>query len=691
MPKWWRAGHARQRPGSIAEAELLSHLAMLLQPQEPIKEVFRNFPVEKNEKWGKNLVSPDMAVYGALKLKEAALFLEYDGYYRHHTPAGRLADVRKSKALLMHAPAGSQVLRIAHAHRGLKFAGEMREIMVDSWRVGHDASLLRTICQIVEKLLTSVGHLLQPDLRASLQDLLVSPASNLRAAAAVEFTQQLLAEQSLRVNMSSVHDLLCMQLNLSSWHASQLKDELGNRGSALDAYNFEGKLAPITRWLQDLGLKNAEVAKVIASFPAVLGCSIEENLKPTVQWFQDLGLKKAEVAKVVARNPQVLGYSIEENLKPTVQWFQDLGLKKAEVAKVVARNPQVLAYSIEGNLKPTVQWFRDLGLKNAEVAKVIARFPAVLGYSIEENLKPTVQWFRDLGLKKAEVAKVVARNPQVLGCSIEENLKPTVQWFQDLGLKKAEVAKVIARSPAALGCSIEENLKPTVQWFQDLGLKNAEVAKVVARNPQVLGYSIEENLNPTVQLFQDLGLKKAEVAKVIARFPAVLGCSIKENLKPTVQWFRDLGLTKAEVAKVIARNPTVLGCSVEENLKPKLRWLAGLGFSHCQITSISAVNPQIFNLNITRNLSRKITLLRQFVPAGQAANVLTQHPTLFNYSYERWTHRFEVLNKRGELWKFASAMHLTDENFSRRFVGSQKRHPHVHVPLQAVVTCRVCR
>ena len=442
-PKWWRAGHAR-RPGSVAEAELLSHLALLLQPQEPIKEVFRNFPVEKSEKWGKNQVSPDMAVYGALKSREAALFLEYDGYYRHHTPAGMLADVRKSEVLLKHAPTGSCVLRIAHAQRDLEWACETSEVIIDSWQVGHHESVLRPVTQAIRQLLNHLSAVLQPEIRSSLKRFLARPSEYLKPAAAAAFTAQLMAEGSPSGNVASLEELLCTQLNMSLQQQTELRGRLGNTSAVLVPYSKHGRLQAMLHWFQDLGLQRAEIWKVFVRCPTLLGCSIAENLKPTVQWLRDTGLTKMEVAKVIARSPAVLGYSIKENLKPTVQWLRDTGLTKMEVAKVIARLPQVLGYSVEENLKPTVQWLRDTGLTKMEVAKVIARLPQVLGYSVEENLKPTVQWLRDTGLTKMEVAKVIARSTSLLGCSIEENLKPTVQWLRDTGLTKMEVAKVIA-------------------------------------------------------------------------------------------------------------------------------------------------------------------------------------------------------------------------------------------------------
>ena len=54
-PLWWRKGRARKILGSRAEAELLSQLAVLLMPDEPIAEGFRSFPCKRSkDDWGCN-------------------------------------------------------------------------------------------------------------------------------------------------------------------------------------------------------------------------------------------------------------------------------------------------------------------------------------------------------------------------------------------------------------------------------------------------------------------------------------------------------------------------------------------------------------------------------------------------------------------------------------------------------------
>ena len=81
------------------------------------------------------------------------------------------------------------------------------------------------------------------------------------------------------------------------------------------------------------------------------GQSIDDKLKPNLQWLSQLGLSKNEVAKVVATWPRILGYSIEKKLKPTVQWLLNFGLGTTQVAKAVACNPRIVGYSIENSLR----------------------------------------------------------------------------------------------------------------------------------------------------------------------------------------------------------------------------------------------------------------------------------------------------------------------------------------------------
>ena len=475
-PVWWQKGWPRKRVGSVAEAELLSQLAVLLMPNEPIEECFRRFP--SPEGWGGHYLEPDLSAYGLLRDEDAALFLEYDGHWRHGQKDGVERDALKNAALLSYAPPGSYVIRISHTTcTGLK--DNVLCINVGQWRAGDVQALSRLFMDVVRQAQVALEDVLRPEVIGLL---VVEAAAMPLSERAVCFTQEAVA--AMGCNTSEEVSKYLISEGFSTTDSDKVLVAISQLG-----INIEQRLQPHLRFLSSLGLSTSQAARVLAGHPPILGYSIEQNLKPKVQWLLDLGLGKAQVAKAVARHPQILGYSLKQNLKPTVEWLSNLGLGKNQVARVVAVSPRVLGYSIEQNLKPTVEWLSNLGLGKSRVAKVIAVFPQIHGYSIEQNLKPTVEWLSNLGLGKSQVGKVVAGHPQILSYSIEENLKPTVRWLSDMGLGQCQVARVVAGFPSLMGCSISKNLQAKVRVL-DAVYGRVGTAALVARWPQLVTYSM---------------------------------------------------------------------------------------------------------------------------------------------------------------------------------------------------------
>ena len=433
---------------SYAEVELLSRLAVLLLPREPIGELFRDFPVKKSEVWGKPWLCPDISVFGVLKVEEAALFIEYDGFFRHFEPQGQERDERKTTALLHYAPPGSHVLRIGRMHQDLSRAENVTHAVVDAWRAGHEPSLMKVVQQTVRALLQRFELLLQQDVceRLSSYDV-AEPKQDFPKA--TTFASEALLTKAVESKKMSLYAFMEEELQFTSTRL----ETLAGKFPRIWGINIESRLKPTVVWLKDVGLSSHQVAKVVARFPQVLDCSIDANLKPTLAWLEGVGLNRQQVAKVVACHPQVLSRSIDGKLKPTVAWLEDVGLCSKQVVKVVARFPQAFSCSIKANLKPTVAWLGDVGLSPEQVAKAVARCPAVLGLSIGTNLKPTVAWLQQIGLSRKQVAKVVAGFPQVLSFSIENNLSPKHVLLQR-SFSSEQICSMIEYFPPLLGLSM---------------------------------------------------------------------------------------------------------------------------------------------------------------------------------------------------------------------------------------------
>ena len=372
VPVWWQKGWPRQRVRSIAEAELLPQLALLLMPDEPIAELLRRFP--SPEGWGGNYLEPDLSAYGVLKDENAALFVEYDGYWGHAEKEGIKRDESKNAALLAYAPQGSYVIRISPHAQSIRLDGNILQVPVGSWRSGDTHSLSQAVVSVLRQVQVHLSEVLHPTLIQRWQALTGSSGGLRLEAAGVRFAEQ--ATTALGFNTS---DELRAYLGENCFCETDAAAALA--GVSSRQVSIDRTLEPALRFFFHLDMSRAQVAKVLAVFPSILGLSIEENLKPTVQWLLDLGLSEAQVAKAVAWNPQILGCSIEQNLKPTVQWLLDLGLSEAQVAKAVAGFPQILGYSItsrQSKLTVLKTYF-----ETGAAARLVAKCPRIFSYSIQ--------------------------------------------------------------------------------------------------------------------------------------------------------------------------------------------------------------------------------------------------------------------------------------------------------------------
>ena len=394
---------------SFAEVELLSRLAELLMPGEPVGELFRDFPVEPSDSWGSRWLCPDITALGVLKDEDAALFLEYDGYPRHYEEQGLEADQRKTEALLEYAPPGSCILRVGHSARDLRRTRNSKQVVVDTWFAGHERSLMHVVRQVAHALLGNWGDVLRKDVCEHLCTFVETEASS-GLDQARKFASEAVPTSDIDTRKASVMTFLEQELKLSKKGVQAL----ALKSSRIWGVSIEGKLKPLATWFAEVGLSRPQVAKVFAGFPRLLGCSIDGNLKPTVAWLEDVGLSRQQVAKVVAGCHQVLGYSIDGNLKPTVAWLVDVGLSREQVAKVVGGFPQVLSYSIDGNLKPTVAWLEDVGLSRQQVAKAVSVKPQVFGYSIENNLSQK-HFLLQQFYSQEQICSMIAYHPPMLG------------------------------------------------------------------------------------------------------------------------------------------------------------------------------------------------------------------------------------------------------------------------------------
>ena len=103
---------------------------------------------------GGHCLEPDLSLHGVLRDEDAALFVEYDGSWRHDTKEGMERDQMKNAALLTFAPAGSYVVRISHTI-SKPLRGNALWVKIDTWRRGDVKTLSRVLMDLLVQIMNS--------------------------------------------------------------------------------------------------------------------------------------------------------------------------------------------------------------------------------------------------------------------------------------------------------------------------------------------------------------------------------------------------------------------------------------------------------------------------------------------------------------------------------------------------------
>ena len=162
------------------------------------------------------------------------------------------------------------------------------------------------------------------------------------------------------------------------------------------------------QWLLDRGVKKDKATQIFARNPEILGFAVIELLL-------EFGFTEAQIAKLIVSFPRILGP--EEHLSPRVAWFLEVGLSKIQIARVIVALPCILGYSLD-NLKGKVQWLVDLGLTQDQAVKVIVRRPRLFTLSVDKNLEPKRVLLQKV-FGTGGAAEEVRKFPQLLESSYE--------------------------------------------------------------------------------------------------------------------------------------------------------------------------------------------------------------------------------------------------------------------------------
>ncbi|GMH13437.1 hypothetical protein Nepgr_015278 [Nepenthes gracilis] len=149
--------------------------------------------------------------------------------------------------------------------------------------------------------------------------------------------------------------------------------------------DLETTILPKVRFLQDMGIKEDAIGRMLVKFPPFLTYSLYKKIRPVVIFLLTrAGVARKNIGKVIAVAPELLGCSIAHKLDGNVKYFLSLGISVRQLGEMVADFPMLLRYNVE-LLRPKYRFLRRTMVRPLHD---LIEFPRYFSYSLDERIIP---------------------------------------------------------------------------------------------------------------------------------------------------------------------------------------------------------------------------------------------------------------------------------------------------------------
>nr|AKM76435.1 embryo defective 2219 [Monsonia marlothii] len=149
--------------------------------------------------------------------------------------------------------------------------------------------------------------------------------------------------------------------------------------------DLESNIVQKVKFFQDLGIRDDAIGNMLAKFPPLLTYSLYKKIRPVVIFLMTrAGVKQKDIAKVIALGPELLGCSISKKLEVNMKYYLSLGIRNWQLGEMIADFPMLLRYSLDV-IRPKYQYLRRTMVRPLQD---IIEFPRFFSYSLERRIIP---------------------------------------------------------------------------------------------------------------------------------------------------------------------------------------------------------------------------------------------------------------------------------------------------------------
>lgn len=250
----------------------------------------------------------------------------------------------------------------------------------------------------------------------------------------------------IAAHSQTLQSLVDLGVDISKWERAGLS-------SRVLTYDFDRDIAPVLRYLVDIGVWPRNLGDVATNAPMLFQHSVQD-LEARVGYLTSKGFNKDRVAEIVRGAPNWLEFSVEE-VDSKLGFFQkSFKLSGNEMRKLTCRLPSLIIWDGTPFQVSTnhIYLTKMMGFEERECKRMLMAHPELYMQKYEDQLQAV---FDVLHNEAGFSHEMLAKFPEVLTARRTMECKQRLEFLRFLGRDQFDPRQPNYVSPTALACADE--------------------------------------------------------------------------------------------------------------------------------------------------------------------------------------------------------------------------------------------
>lgn len=293
---------------------------------------------------------------------------------------------------------------------------------------------------------------------------------------------------------------LTSSLGFSEEEALSTLEKIGNRRRSRKEPNL------VVNFFLNLGLNKTQIKSLVSVDPKLLLYDVDKTLLPKIQALQDVGLSESDLAKILMNYKSI--FSRGRVIRPCVDYLRILLGSDEKVAIVIKKYSNLLDPRAPRIIESNVELLQRNGFSRENVCRLVVKIPRIIlrDSAFFEGVMNRVE--NDLGISRE--SKMFYHGFIALAGIGDAKFKMKFEMFRSLGLSDATIYKMLARFPN-IALSSEDKIRKAWNFYtNELGY----APEYVAARPVMLSLQLERRVKPRSLVVKVLTEKKLNKKKI---------------------------------------------------------------------------------------------------------------------------------------------------------------------------------